>query len=593
MRRLLLFTILSALVLVACSGPSNRVLSVSPSDGATQVAVDAQIEVTFRGAVDRESLEGGFVLVDGNGAVVPGVVEVGPDDRSATFTPTAYLDYDEAYTATVDGKEIKNGKGDPPKEFKYSWSFQTRPQPVMTVDFTSHDDGQSVYGPRTVEIFGSIESGAPVTDVVVRFNGTEIPLEKFQSSFHATVTLRDNDDNFLEVLATNEAGLQDTDAISLSYPYTRLETFQAASTVIGQADFTSSFPGTDQVSVSTLRGNPGMLDGLLYLPDRENNRVLVYAGVPSVNEAPADYVLGQTDFSGWQPGTDPGKLRRPVSTAGDGRLALADTDNNRVLIWNTAPSSNEAQADLVLGQDGFDLNASGCSAGSLRAPESVFLVGGQVIVADSGNNRLLIWNSVPATNGQPADVVVGQSSFDSCAANDVNGDGTGDGPAGSTLSNPVGVWSDGERLMVVDSGNNRVLIWESFPISDAEPAAVVVGQSTFDSSDPMYGPDRLYAPSFLASNGNQLFVADTFNHRVLIWNEVPRTSGAPADLVLGQHGFYCNYENSDPTGSCWYGFDPSATSLSQPAGLHLFDGGLIVADGYNARYLVFEALPQP
>ena len=32
---------------------------------------------------------------------------------------------------------------------------------------------------------------------------------------------------------------------------------------------------------------------------------------------------------------------------------VADTDNNRVLIWNSIPTTNGANADLVLGQDNF------------------------------------------------------------------------------------------------------------------------------------------------------------------------------------------------------------------------------------------------
>jgi hypothetical protein len=33
-------------------------------------------------------------------------------------------------------------------------------------------------------------------------------------------------------------------------------------------------------------------------------------------------------------------------------------------------------------------------------------------VADLGNNRVLIWNSIPTTNQKAADVVVGQKDMD-------------------------------------------------------------------------------------------------------------------------------------------------------------------------------------
>ena len=39
--------------------------------------------------------------------------------------------------------------------------------------------------------------------------------------------------------------------------------------------------------------------------------------------------------------------------------------------------------------------------------------GSKLLVCDKDNNRVLIWNTVPTTNGQPADVVVGQTDFTS------------------------------------------------------------------------------------------------------------------------------------------------------------------------------------
>ena len=101
-----------------------------------------------------------------------------------------------------------------------------------------------------------------------------------------------------------------------------------------------------------------------------------------------------------------------MDIASDGKhLLLADTRNNRILIWNHLPTSNEPP-DIVLGQEDFYSNEPGTSRSKLRWPVSVATDGKRVIVADTYNNRILIWNSFPTRNGQPADIVLGQDSFE-------------------------------------------------------------------------------------------------------------------------------------------------------------------------------------
>ena len=47
-----------------------------------------------------------------------------------------------------------------------------------------------------------------------------------------------------------------------------------------------------------------------------------------------------------------------------GRLAMADTGNHRVLIWNTAPTQGGVPADVVLGQSAGDQGGSGGAGGT-------------------------------------------------------------------------------------------------------------------------------------------------------------------------------------------------------------------------------------
>src|SRR5690606_17480920 len=81
-------------------------------------------------------------------------------------------------------------------------------------------------------------------------------------------------------------------------------TFQAANVVIGQADFSGGFPRQDPEALSsganTLDHPSSAVDYVaetnrLYIPDSEDKRVLVFDGVPDVNNANADAVILQPD----------------------------------------------------------------------------------------------------------------------------------------------------------------------------------------------------------------------------------------------------------------------------------------------------------
>ncbi len=221
-------------------------------------------------------------------------------------------------------------------------------------------------------------------------------------------------------------------------------------------------------------------------------------------------------------------------------------------------------------------------------------------MADTDNNRVLIWDTIPTTDGAAADLVLGQDAFDTCTRNDDDQNQAPDtGPTARTLFQPTGLWSDGTRLVVSDSLNNRVLVWTSFPTVSFAPADLVLGQDDFESdaendtdqdgtaeSDP--SAETLHGPTFLTSDGSRLFVADALNNRVLVWNRFPATSFAPADVVLGQRDFTGSTANDDD-GDGTLDPAPSARTLRSPGGLHVSGTRLFVADSENSRWLVFDA----
>ena len=331
----------------------------------------------------------------------------------------------------------------------------------------------------------------------------------------------------------------------------------------------------------------------------------------------ATSVLGQSDFITTTEtiAATRTSLRLPTAVASDGvRVVVADTNHNRVLIWNRIPAVNNTPADVVLGQANFTsavVPGDTPSASSMRGPQGVWIQNGKLYVADTQNNRVLIWNRIPTTNGQAADVVLGVPNFTTTVNQDLTQQ-TNSATA-STMLNPVAVASDGVRLAVTDLGYNRVLLWNSIPTTNGQAANVVVGQPDFTSGAANNGytivntttgqesavlcPDQigtdangnpvysarcnatLNFPRFALPAGNRLFIADGGNDRVLVFENFPAQNGLMADEILGQIGGTVN-QASD-----------AANSLRTPTSLAWDGTNLYVADTFNRRVMVYSLAP--
>jgi hypothetical protein len=213
-------------------------------------------------------------------------------------------------------------------------------------------------------------------------------------------------------------------------------------------------------------------------------------------------------------------------------------------------------------------------------------VSGKLVVLDTSNNRVLIWNAIPTASGTPADVVLGQKDFTHCLANDETGTGAPIAPTAKTLALPVDAASDGTRLFVVDFGNHRVLVWNAIPTTSQTPADYVLGQSALTTNVSAGGRYGLAQPACLSSNGNQLLVTDSGNNRVLGWNQVPTTSGVGPDFVLGQSDFAHVTANDDSQVNV-VGPNPTARTVWRPFGVSILDDRIMVTDQNNSRHLVY------
>jgi hypothetical protein len=250
------------------------------------------------------------------------------------------------------------------------------------------------------------------------------------------------------------------------------------------------------------------------------------SGAFETNQA-ADIALGS---EGLNKSGGPVRFNHPSGLASDGRcLLVSDRWNNRILIWKSAPSHN-VPPDLVLGQTDFLQNNSGRELTQLNWPGNVTISpdGKRVVVADTNNDRVLIWTSFPRRNGQAADLEIDLKQL---PHGSISQPAPGDGNLSrirTRLGWPWGVWTDGNRLAVVATHGNAVLVWDEFPDRNHQPP------------DYKWYPTGAGTPRNITSDGRSFFALSDHNYgrsnrpATLVWDHFPNSTDSDPNYVWGE-----------------------------------------------------------
>jgi DNA-binding beta-propeller fold protein YncE len=350
----------------------------------------------------------------------------------------------------------------------------------------------------------------------------------------------------------------------------------------------------------------------LYVTDAGNNRVMVYAlGTDnSISTASgghtASYVLGQSSLRNSSVSNTGFNYANGLAVdTVNSRLFVADTNNNRVLVFPT-PVTNGENASYVLGQSG--LGSTGANQGtgtpsqsSMYQPNDVTYdsTNALLYVADASNNRVLVFNlSGGITNGMNASYELGQPSGGTAFMTNT----AATTASGLSFPQALALDSTNNRLFVVDYGNNRVMV---FPLpatglaSNGESATYELGQpsgsTAFTTGGVSGGQSGFYQPDGVSydPNNGRLFVSDGDNCRVLGFNVGPSViaNGENATYLIGQtagnwngnEGFWTQSSVSLNNGSgyfCASKYDPGS-------------GRLFVVDCSTNRVMIFEGSNMP
>jgi hypothetical protein len=180
---------------------------------------------------------------------------------------------------------------------------------------------------------------------------------------------------------------------------------------------------------------------------------------------------------------------------GAGNVYVVVTDSNQV--WKFKPTTNSFEADTSFGNGGFIGNKDG-SAGSgsnqLNAPFDVMVLGDghTIMVSDSGNQRLQHFG----LNGALA------------ASSSVEGGLQGQ------LKDPKGL-ARGEYLFVADPGNNRIVLTDTEFSFGRDETSGTNGAALGQFNGPLH----------LATGERALYVADTGNNRIQVFEHVEGSGG--------------------------------------------------------------------
>ncbi|MBO0838482.1 MAG: NHL repeat-containing protein [Actinobacteria bacterium] len=274
-------------------------------------------------------------------------------------------------------------------------------------------------------------------------------------------------------------------------------------------------------------------------------------------------------------------------------LVAADTGNHRVMIWHSAPDTDETPCDVVLGQ--LDADSEGPARGDgdtrrgMNLPTGVLIHDDLLIVADAWHHRVLIYRGLPESSGAEPDLILGQDGPDRVEPN--RGGGT---CAANSFYWPFGVAVEQGRFYVADTGNRRVLGWSGgVPSSPSTEPDLVLGQPDPVSREENRGGDPgpasfRWPHAMCGDSAGLLLVADAGNHRVLGWRPHP-DGDRGADLVLGQESFDAGGEFPyAPQTAAMMRFPYAAVMAARP------EGGattLAVADTANNRILLWDGVP--
>ncbi len=317
---------------------------------------------------------------------------------------------------------------------------------------------------------------------------------------------------------------------------------ESAVSVLGQPDFISNSQNVTQSGLSSAEGLSILPDSTLYVSDSLAHRTMIFDVTAITDGENAADGLGHLDSNGdmdFSLSSSPALSNDTLGPGGEGGLAfssdsgylyVADSSFNRVLAYGTTDGLITSEVTtLAIGQPSMISISASTSDTGLSAPVDVAVDAlNNVYVADSANNRVLVFDVASIGGGSGASAIHVLGQPDFTSSTNALSQ--------EGLSVPVSVEVDKENnlLYVADSQNHRIVVYDIASISDGESAIAVLGQPDFVTDDGLVTNQHSvsYVRGLSLDSLNQLlYVAD--DSRVLVFDVNTLTNGEDAVAVLG------------------------------------------------------------
>jgi sugar lactone lactonase YvrE len=491
-----------------------------PADVAMDSAGDLFIADTYNNEVDEVD------LATGQEAVVAGDGTAGDSGDGGKAT-NAELDYPEGVAVDSDGTHlfISDTFNNVIREVKLA----AGPDGLLTAGSISTIVGNDALG---AGYSGDYDPAAGISGAATgaQLNG---PVGIVWQSSTGDLFIADSGNNVIRKVVPGSGGFLQGGGIITTYA--------------GEyKDGLGGYSGDGGPATSAqLNGPSGIaLDGSgnLYIADSDNNRVREVLSNGTIEPFAGDGVAGGT-ADGAAIAATSAELDDPsdVVVAGPNEVLIADTGNNVIC----KVVSGMISGFVGDGGDGDGGDGGPAAGAQLSTPAGLVVHGGNLFIADSGNNVIREVNA----NNVITTVVGGNGGL--LYTND-------DGPAtAATLANPDGIavqslgGSLGDDVFISDENFN--VVRELNTVSGNMTTIAGTGESGALSSGDLATDAELAGPAGLALDGHgDLFIADSGNNVIrkvnLASGTIMTVAGDGISGYSGDKGLATAAEISDPTG---------------------------------------------
>ena len=269
-----------------------------------------------------------------------------------------------------------------------------------------------------------------------------------------------------------------------------------------------------------------------------------------LKETPLDFALAKEDTG---PLCFPGKV---LADAASKRLFIADSTNNRIVITDLAGRK------IAVAGTGAEGKADGPFAkATFSDPQGMALDGNTLYVADRKNHSIRALD----LKAETVSTVAGTGEQDR------NGRGRS-GPALKTgLNSPWDLLLHDKKLYIAMAGHHQ--IWTFDP--EKEQVAPFAGNGAEDIGDGALAESSFAQPSGLASDGKNLYVADS---EISAIRALPLDGKGEVKTIVGEGLF----EFGDVNGQ------GNKVRLQHALGVAFRNGKLYVADTYNSKIKLID-----